>query len=121
MARIWIFAILLLSGCAGIIPMHESKGKKMLDVGIQHYEDGDYANAVSEIQAALKAGLADSSDQVKAHKFLAFTYCVTDRQTLCGDEFKKARAIDPKFNLAPAEAGHPIWGPVFRDVKGDAK
>lgn len=120
MAKYWILATLLLSGCAGVIPMHESKGKKMLDVGIQHYEDGDYGNAVSEIQASLRAGLSDS-DQVNAHKFLAFTYCVTDRQTLCGDEFRKALAIDPKFDLAPAETGHPIWGPVFRNVKGGAK
>lgn len=119
MAKYWILAILMLSGCAGL-PLHESKGKKMLEVGIQHYEDGDYSNAVSEIQASLRAGLA-VSEQVKAHKFLAFTYCVTDRQTLCSDEFKKTLAIDPKFDLAPAEAGHPIWGPIFRNVKGEAK
>ena len=23
----------------------------------------------------------------------------------------------PKFDLEPAEAGHPIWGPVWRSVK----
>ena len=121
MARYWIFAFILLTGCAGVSPFHESKGKKMLDVGIQHYEDGDYSNAVSEIEAALHAGLSNSSDQINAHKFLAFTYCVTDRKTLCADEFRTVLSIDPKFALAPAEAGHPIWGPVFKSVQEGSK
>jgi len=25
--------------------------------------------------------------------------------------------VDPTMDLAPAEAGHPIWGPIFRAVK----
>jgi hypothetical protein len=54
---------------------------------------------------------------VKAHKYLAFIHCVSDRAAACRDEFRKALAIDSKLNLTAAEAGHPTWGPVFRSVK----
>jgi hypothetical protein len=35
----------------------------------------------------------------------------------CRDEFRAALDIDPSMQLEPAEAGHPVWGPVFRSVK----
>ena len=40
-----------------------------------------------------------------------------NRSGPCREEFRKALAIDPGMELAPAEAGHPIWGPIFRSVK----
>jgi hypothetical protein len=59
------------------------------------------------------------SDQARAHKYLAFITCVSGREKSCRDEFRKAFDADPSFNLAAAEVGHPIWGPVFRSVKAD--
>jgi hypothetical protein len=29
--------------------------------------------------------------------------------------------LDPSFELEASEAGHPIWGPVFRNVKNAAQ
>ena len=49
---------------------------------------------------------------------LVFLIAVTDRIAQCRQEFSNAIAADPKFNLTPAEAGHPTWGPVFRSVRG---
>ncbi|MBI2295732.1 MAG: TssQ family T6SS-associated lipoprotein [Betaproteobacteria bacterium] len=69
-----------------------------------------------QLQSALDAGLG-KSDQVKAHKHLAFIHCSSGREPRCRDEFRKALAADPGFDLDPAEAGHPTWGPVFRSVK----
>ncbi len=88
--------------------------------GIKSYEDGDYKSAARQLQAALNFGLAGRAEQVKAHKYLAFINCVSSRIPACRDEFRKAFAIDPQFELEPAEAGHPIWGPVFRSVKAEA-
>ena len=62
-------------------------------------------------------GLADPGDKITAHKYLAFLYCVSARKTLCKKEFKKAFEIDPGFTLSPAEEGHPMWQPVYRQVK----
>ena len=129
MTKYWIaLMILLLAGCASVVPsqgfnfgqMLQSKGLPQLNDGIKSYEDGSYREAVGELQGALNAGLSDS-EKVKAHKYLAFTYCISHRETLCREEFTKALTIDPNFELAPAEAGHPMWGTVFRSVKRNIK
>jgi len=68
------------------------------------------------LQFALEEGLS-RPDRVKAHKYLAFIACVSSQQLTCREEFSIALELDPKFELAPAEAGHPIWGPMFKSVK----
>lgn len=89
-----------------------------LKSGITQYEEGSYANAQRLIQGALGEGLASRTDQARAYKYLAFIYCVTERIAQCRQEFSNAIAADPKFSLSPAEAGHPTWGPVYRNVRG---
>jgi len=92
------------------------KGGATLDAGIRLYEEGRYADASRELQSAITQGLS-ASDEVRAHKYLAFIHCVSDRIASCREEFRKALRIDPGMELSAAEAGHPIWGPVFRAVK----
>ena len=125
MRKFGLMAALLLAGCSGIaMKPHapgDDKARAMLASGIKHYEDGDYREAISDLQGSLDKGLAANADKVKAHKYLAFTYCISSRETLCREEFSKALEVDPKFDLAPAEAGHPMWGSVFRSVKKNAK
>lgn len=97
-------------------PPAASAGLADLQAGIARYEDGQYAAAQSRFQSALAAGLTPA-EAVRAHKYLAFIHCASKRERLCRTEFKRALVIDPAFQLNAAEAGHPIWGPVFRDVK----
>ena len=92
------------------------EGEPMLSTGISQYENGRYDDAARSLRIALKRGLS-LSDQVKAHKYLAFIQCAAGREAQCREEFQRALRIDPNMELAPAEAGHPIWGPVFREVK----
>lgn len=92
------------------------KGDPELAAGVVQYENGSYGDAAKSLQAALDQGLS-TSDQVRAHKYLAFIHCVSARERLCRDEFHKALEISPDLELLPAEAGHPTWGPVFRGVK----
>lgn len=91
-------------------------GEASLAAGIKHYEEGNYAQAQRLLQASLAEGLPSRASQARAHKYLAFIYCVTDRTPQCRQEFNHALAADPKFTLSAAEAGHPTWGPVFRSV-----
>lgn len=93
-----------------------SKGDPDLTAGIRSYENGSYSESARQLQSALDQGL-NSSGQVQAHKYLAFIHCVSGRQTQCRTEFRKAFEVDPNFELQPAEAGHPIWGPVFTKEK----
>lgn len=91
-------------------------GEPVLAAGIRKYDNGEYAAAAKDLQSALNLGLWDS-DRVRAHKYLAFINCASGHTDRCRHQFRLALAIDPQMQLAPAEAGHPIWGPVFRSVK----
>ena len=123
-----IFIILLLAACssapvrdAGLDKLAPRKAEQALSAGIKSYEDGNYRAASKELQDALDEGLTFDSDKVRAHKYLAFIHCVSNREKLCKEEFRKVFVLDSKFELEPAEAGHPIWGPVFRSVKGERR
>jgi Tfp pilus assembly protein PilF len=113
-------AAILLTGCSSKVvqefPLTKFKAENMLDQGIRAYDDGNYKVAARNIQGALDAGLTTRS-QARAHKYLAFIDCVSGQQAQCREEFKKALEIDPNMELKTEEAGHPIWGPVFRSVK----
>lgn len=95
-------------------------GEKLLQDGMKSYEDADYTKAIKSFQDALKEALTEQN-QMTAHKMLAFSYCLTNRTTLCRAEFEANFKLDANFDLAPAEAGHPAWGPSFRTVKAKRK
>ena len=116
-----ILMSLLLAGCKtpGFLTDSGQRGHAEEDLAqaIKIYEDGDYTTAAVIFQHALQNGLSRKRDQAQVYKYLAFIHCVSDRENQCHDAFKKAFEIDPSFNLLPAEAGHPVWGPVFRAVQ----
>lgn len=93
-----------------------SKGEPALRTGLRQYENGDYVDALKSLQSAIELGLADR-ERIEAHKHLAFIHCASSRERQCRDEFRKALAIDPAMELTAAEAGHPVWGPLFRSLK----
>lgn len=116
-----LFACLALSGCASFtedfVAMFSTKGERDLDAGVKAYEDGEYAYSAKLLRASLDAGLRGRSNQIRAHKYLAFIYCTSNRVAQCREEFRKALKINPSFTLRDDEAGHPIWGPVYRSLK----
>ena len=102
------------------LPTTTRIAEQELGRGIKKYEEGEYKIAAMNFQNALGSGLASSGDQVTAHKYLAFIYCGSREKLACRGEFKEILKLNPRFELTPAEAGHPIWGPVFREVKAEA-
>lgn len=102
------------------LPVPADKAQQELLAGVTSYENGNYKLAARQLQSALGMGLDSPAKQVRAHKYLAFMHCVGGRQKQCRDEFRMALEADPDFTLAPAEAGHPTWGPVFRKLKAAA-
>lgn len=116
-----LLGLTALAGCSSppvqqIKGIFQSKGEPQLEAGIKLYEDGRYPQAMTSFQSALNAGLSNSQ-QVIANKYLAFISCVSGRDRQCRSYFRRALELDPSFDLEPAEAGHPTWGPVFRSVK----
>lgn len=115
-------ALALLAGCAqqpastGVMELSERPAEKALLAGMRAYDDGQYPEAEKLFDTALGSGLASPKDKAAAHKYLAFIYCTSNRVSQCEAAFKAARAADPAFALSKSEAGHPIWGPVYRRV-----
>jgi Tfp pilus assembly protein PilF len=104
---------LTVAACAA---MTGRPGDLELEVGVRVYESGRFADAAQYLQRSLDFGL-HKPDEVAAHKYLAFIHCAAGREPECRQEFRLALALDPAFDLKPAEAGHPTWGPVFRSLK----
>ncbi|KPF48424.1 hypothetical protein IP87_14980 [beta proteobacterium AAP121] len=118
-------AALLLTACAappapppaptgGLAELMERPAERLLFEGIRAYDDGQYPQAEAALRKALEAGLRSGRDQASAHKLLAFITCTSERLAECETAFRAARAADPAFVLSRSEAGHPLWGPVYR-------
>jgi len=90
--------------------------QRELEEAVAVYDKGDFNAAIERLGSpAIAAG--DTHVRVAAHKYSAFSYCVTRRTSLCRTQFEAALKLDPTFELSPAERGHPLWGPVFERVK----
>ena len=97
--------------------MLRDRAKEQLLTGVKFYEAGEFDSAQRNLTASLDHGLLAKPDQARARKVLAFIHCVLGREAQCRDEFRKAFEIYPEFTLSAAEDGHPIWGPVYRNVR----
>ncbi len=108
-----IVGMLICFGCAGtgsnlqdnILPPKEGGGQKLSE-GIKSFEEGNYEDSLKLLQEALAKELPNKGDEVEAHEYFAFIYCVSDREKECTNEFKKILELDPNFELQAAEAGH---------------
>lgn len=121
--------VTLAAGCAapppeprpaasGLAELMERTAERALVEGIRLYDEGQYPAAEAALERALAAGLASARDRATAHKLIAFVACTSAREARCEAAFRAARSADPAFELARAEAGHPMWGPVYRRVTG---
>jgi hypothetical protein len=93
------------------------RAQQQLADGVKQYDAGEYDNAVKNLASSLEHGLLSKAEQARARKYLAFSHCVSGREILCRDEFRKAFEIYPEFALTAAEDGHPVWGPVYSNVR----
>jgi hypothetical protein len=93
------------------------KARENLALGLRQYEAGSYEDALKSFTASLDHGVLSREDQSVARKHLAFIHCVSNRDDQCRAEFRKALEINGRFDLTQAEAGHPIWGPIYRNVR----
>ena len=124
LALMMILSANLTAGCSTTslrdLFLSRTAGSSYLEEGVRNYEEGNYRTSARRLQYALEEGLG-RPDRVKAHKYLAFIACVSGQQLTCREEFSIALELDPSFELEAAEAGHPIWGPVYKSVKAKQK
>ncbi|ALM85391.1 TssQ family T6SS-associated lipoprotein [Bordetella sp. N] len=81
------------------------------------YQAGHYGEVIRGVATSADLAGAPTAIQVEAIKLQAFSYCVSNYRKLCEDGFLRILQMDPTFELAPNEQGHPQWGPVFRSAK----
>ena len=115
---VFLLLSLILAGCAQFDELvQKTKGHVTLVKGLRQFDAGEHEASAKTLAAALELGLGDK-DRASAHKHLAFIHCSAGREARCREEFRKALAADPKMRLDAAEAGHPVWGPIFRSMSG---
>jgi hypothetical protein len=97
--------------------MLRDRAREQLALGVKQFDAGDFESSAKNLQGSLDHGLLSKQEQSRARKYLAFIFCLGNREQACRDEFRKAFEINPDFALTTAEDGHPIWGPVYRSVR----
>ncbi|HEX4235510.1 MAG TPA: TssQ family T6SS-associated lipoprotein [Caldimonas sp.] len=101
----------------GVLDVSARPAERALLDGLKAYDDAQYESAERLFREALAAGLASPRDRAEAHKRLAFLHCAAGRLTDCEAEFRLARQADRNFALDKSEAGHPVWGPVYKKLQ----
>ncbi|KVP57965.1 type VI secretion protein [Burkholderia ubonensis] len=112
--------LLGMSGCSSTSTSTsptQTAARAAVDGARAAYAAGDYGRTIAILGRAREIDGADVDTQVAAHKLLAFSYCVTNRVATCRAEFSKILDLNPRFELSPAEKGHPIWGPAFETAR----
>jgi len=97
-------------------PDDSPKEASGLREGIRLYNEGDFDGAIRRLSAR-DVNNGPLGARLTALKYTAFSYCVTSRPGPCRESFDKALRLDPSFDLAPGEQGHPLWGPVFTKAR----
>lgn len=87
--------------------------------GLAQYQEGHYDIALGKLQTAIDSNRLKTAQATDAHKHLAFIYCITNRESECRTQFQAALNLTPDFDLSSGEIGHPLWGPVWRSIKGE--
>lgn len=115
----------VLAGCAGLpasAPDHAPtpQALEQLQQVRDQYSAGHYGEVIRGVARSDELAASSKAVRIEAYKLQAFSYCVSRYAQLCEDSFSRILQIDPNFELAPNEAGHPVWGPVFQRAKSQA-
>lgn len=102
-------------------PTASSDAQTRYQQGLAKYRASRFDAALADLDAAIAGKQLSPADTVNARKHMAFILCSSGRELPCREQFQAILKEEPAFNLAPNEAGHPHWGPVWRSLKGAAE
>ncbi len=112
-----VVLLVMVAGCAQLKELAQrTRAQVTLVEGLRKFDAGEHEAAAKTLATAIKMGLG-AEDRALAHRHLAFIHCSAGREAQCREEFRKALTAEPGMQLEAAEAGHPIWGPIFRSLK----
>jgi len=116
-----IIAILLFVALGVGFAQHvpEDSLLRMLERAKSYYNNGEYENAISELEKALQyLKQMEQGDQVEYYKYLAFSYVALGDREKARETFKKALVLDPTLELDPATVSPKIIK-VFEEAKAE--
>lgn len=99
------------------LPREPSEDEKKLGLALAAFDRGEYAVVIRQLTPLVKVGTLDVASQLRALRSLAFSQCLSRALVDCRRTFERAFRLDEKFELAPAERGHPVWGPQFERAR----
>ncbi|OZI63559.1 TssQ family T6SS-associated lipoprotein [Bordetella genomosp. 11] len=102
-----------IAGCATTSPAQQQALAQVRE----QYLAGDYGGVIRTVATSETLAEAPDATRVEALKLQAYSYCLTQYTQLCQDGFVRILRIEPAFQLPSTEAGHPMWGPVFRHAQ----
>ncbi len=98
-------------------PTEPTVAEKNLAAAVATFDRGEYVLAIRQLTPLAGDSTLDKASQLRALKTLAFSQCLSRATTACRQTFERAFRLDGKFDLAPAERGHPAWGPEFERAR----
>ena len=104
-----------------VVAPEPSPSEKNLADAVASFERGEYTSAMKQLSPLTTDPALNIPGQLKALKTLAFSQCLTRAVVACRKTFELAFKLDPGFDLAAAEQGHPVWGPQFLSARKNIK
>jgi tetratricopeptide (TPR) repeat protein len=95
-----------------------SDAQVLYQQALVEYQESRFDAALVDFGAAALSGNLNSAEEINARKHIAFIHCSSGRESPCREQFQAILKAEPKFELAANEASHPVWGPVWRSVRG---
>ena len=100
-----------------VVPVEPSPNEKALAAALATFDSGEYSLAIRQLTPLTADAALGLKERLVAMKTLAFAQCLTRALTSCRRTFEQAFRLDDKFELAPAERGHPVWGTQFERAR----
>lgn len=119
-------AAMVLAGCVGTSSLKpESPATPEALTQLQQVRDtygaGRYGEVIRTVATSDTLASSTKAVRIEAYKLQAFSYCVSRYAQLCEDSFVRILTLDPSFELAANEAGHPSWGPAFQRARAQTQ
>jgi len=130
MTAVLLAAGVALGGC-GSVPTSDgvptrppagepSEGRRQIERAIAAFEQGRFPESTRLLQETPELLAEPVAVRAQALKWLAFNHCVAGRRNACRRAFDALLVLEPAFELAPAESGHPSWGAEFDQARAAA-
>ena len=108
------FTLFLCLLCIPKATAQEAEAERLLQKGIESYNNLKFESAVQSLEEALRLGLPDKS-KVEAYKHLGFAYIFKEQTPKAQVMFQKLLGIEPNYQLSPHIS--PKISQVFNEVK----